>query len=301
MMHDARLPSWSLAGTAGGTVVLRGAVPVALAEAEISLWLGGSVDDVDDMTGATEVTAVVDDGHATWTVAVPTERDPVPLRWSVDGVPATVGALIPSRVGALVREEHVPLAVGESTLQIALGTYDDSIPDDSLGIVDPDTAEAEFRRLLLLFLGSPPEGSEPHTIALQAASGFGQVLPMFGLEPPVDLHAAMRNVARFLGALGANMGMFGQFMGDTDSRFSELFNRIDDLGWRVDEHDTRLGGKADPPFVRPDDPALDGVSNTAIGTMWIKTDEHPHAIHVRGTDGSGTETWVRINPPEEAP
>jgi len=88
-----------------------------------------------------------------------------------------------------------------------------------------------------------------------------------------------------------------------DSQYWELSNRVDDVRWRVDEHDTRLGGKADPPFVRPDDPAIDGYSNAAIGTIWVKTDENPHAIHVRGTDEWGNQTWVRINPnpPEETP
>jgi hypothetical protein len=287
MLHDARLPSWSLAGTAGGTVVLRGAVPTALAEADLSLWLGGSVDDVDDLTGAVEVAAVVDGGHATWTIAVPAERDPVPLRWTVDGVPATVGALIPSRVGALVREEEVRLAVGEVAVGLTVGTYDDTVPDDSLGILDPDTAVDEFRRLLRLFLDDPAPGTPQHEQVEAAVAGFTEGQPIFGLEQPSDLHAAMRNAARFMAVMGSQMGLFGIFMGTTDQRLGEL--------------DGRLAGKADSPFVGPDDPALDGVSNTAIGTMWIKTDEQPHAIHVRGTDGSGAELWVRINPPEEAP
>lgn len=113
-LHDARLPAWSITGTTGGTIVLRcPAVPEALADSTVSLWLGGTAGpvgtatyDVDDLAGAIEIPAEAvggaDGDDWTWTISVPTGRDPVALRWTVDGVPATVGALIPSRVGALV-------------------------------------------------------------------------------------------------------------------------------------------------------------------------------------------------------
>jgi hypothetical protein len=283
VIHDARLTAWSLTGPAGGTITLRSIVPPALAGATVSVWVGGSAEDVDDLAGATEVEPVADGAETTWTVPVPVAVDPVALRWTVDGVPATVGRLVPSRRGTGSADVHVPLVVGDVNLSLLLpGAGPDLIPDDSLGILDPDTARQSFQDLLTMFFGAPGDPEEEAEVA-EIVDGFAEMIPFYAPEQPSDVAAAIRCLSRLSGLLLVQLVAISS--GD---EMGQLWSQLNDLAMRVGTIESRRV----PLSVQGTDPFDDGMTGMT-GSMWVNTADR--TVWVRMANGT-EDDWERVWP-----
>lgn len=141
--QDLRLASWNLRCSAGTTqtVVFTEADDSAITS--LSIFVGGTVTDVDDTTGATEAVATISGASneiATVSFAVPTSTSTTPIRLEVDGVIRTVGVLQPSISGA-----RVPAATG-LTLSTADSSFSLSVTGGliSVGAIDGGTADADY-------------------------------------------------------------------------------------------------------------------------------------------------------------
>jgi hypothetical protein len=286
--HDARLTAWSLTGPAGGTTTLRAVLPEALATATVSVWVGGSADDVDDLTGATEVEAVTDGGETTWAVPIPVGSASVPLRWTVDGVPATTGRLVPSRRGTSTADVQVPLVVGDVRLSVLLpGAGPDLLPDDSLGIIDPDAARQAFLDLWVMFDGMPDEGTEEHDELMQLLDDVEQTVPVWAPEQPTDVAAAIRNLARI-----SRFFLVHLVMSSTNDDLNSVWTQLNELSSRISEVEMRMPRA----YVQWSDPAVDG-EYVPWGSIWIRSDGTPWDVLMRTHTGTDTD-WAPVWPPE---
>lgn len=126
---DVRIARWDLRATAGTTV----SRPFTSTEAitSLSVYTGGTVTDVDDLTDATGHPATVDSGGLTGTIEVdvPTGSS-VPLRLVVDDTVVAVGRLTPSTTGTSERDDTVTIATAEaSTLTLELPSIGGTNPN----------------------------------------------------------------------------------------------------------------------------------------------------------------------------
>lgn len=119
MADDLRIAEWSLRASAGTTTRLVFTSTEALAS--LSVYTGGTVDDVDDLSGATQHAATLSGGNliATVDLAVPTGGS-VPLRLDVDGAVVTVGRLIPSTNGTADPAESIGLVAADRTYALTV-------------------------------------------------------------------------------------------------------------------------------------------------------------------------------------
>lgn len=112
----------------------------------LSVYVGGTLDDVDDLTGATEHAAVLSGGNLVATVEldVPSGTSAKVLRLVVDGAVITVGYLRPS-AGGVKPSSPTTFSLSPSTYEFTLNvngivTVIDGIPshDMLLGLADDD-------------------------------------------------------------------------------------------------------------------------------------------------------------------
>lgn len=116
---DGRIARWDHQATAGTTQVIVFTAGVALTS--LSVYTGGTISDVDDLTGATEHVATLSttttaNDTATVNVAVPAGS--TPLRLVVDGVVQSVGRLIPRTTGTKSSDNTITLTAGEQTFAL---------------------------------------------------------------------------------------------------------------------------------------------------------------------------------------
>lgn len=140
--HDLRLAAWNLKASAGVTQT------VVFTEADdneitsLSVWVGGTVSDVDDTTDATEYTATISGASneiATVSIPIPESATSTPLRLELDGVIRTVGRLQPQTSGARVpATTGLTLATSSSSLSltvsgglVSVGAIDGGVADSN--------------------------------------------------------------------------------------------------------------------------------------------------------------------------
>lgn len=118
-VDDIRISDWSLLASAGTTQTLQFTSPDALTS--LSVYTGGTVTDVDDLTDATEHAAVLSGGDliATVNLDVPTGRS-VPLRLVVNGAVQSVGRLHPSTMGAAGPDNTIALTAGVNEFELTI-------------------------------------------------------------------------------------------------------------------------------------------------------------------------------------
>ena len=116
---DGRLTSWSYQGPAGVTQSLEFTSPQALTS--LSVYTGGTVSDVDDLTGATQHAGVLSGGNlvATVSLAIPTGGS-VPLRLVIDGTVQTVGKLIPSTNGTASSDTDITISLEDVSVELTI-------------------------------------------------------------------------------------------------------------------------------------------------------------------------------------
>lgn len=117
--NDLRISGWSLRMSAGTTARLRFTSPDALTS--LSVYTGGTVDDVDDLTDATEYQGTLSGGNlvATVDLVVPTTGRPA-LRLVVNGAVQSVGALSPSVTGAASPDSDITLTPGVYDFELSI-------------------------------------------------------------------------------------------------------------------------------------------------------------------------------------
>lgn len=117
---DIRITGWSLLATAGMTTTLQFTSPDALTS--LSIYTGGTVTDVDDLTDATEHAAVLSGGDLTATVdlAVPDGTVAVALRLVVNGAVQTVGRLHPRVDGTSTPDNTITLVAGVNEFDLTI-------------------------------------------------------------------------------------------------------------------------------------------------------------------------------------
>ena len=116
---DVRISDWSLLASAGVTASLQFTATTALTS--LTVYTGGTVTDVDDLTGATAYVGVLSGGNLIATVAlvVPTDNS-TPLRLAVNGVVQSVGRLHPSTVGTPVPDNTISLVAGTNSFALTI-------------------------------------------------------------------------------------------------------------------------------------------------------------------------------------
>ena len=87
--------------------------------AECSLWVGGSLDDPTDFSGATRYEGVLAGSTATVSFTVP-QMEKLPLRLTLNSVLATVGTLTTSLRGAESPTDEVAVQMGDVTVDVTL-------------------------------------------------------------------------------------------------------------------------------------------------------------------------------------
>lgn len=129
MADDIRITRWDLTGNAGVTHQI--VFTAASALTSLSLYTGGTVSDVDDLTGATEYagtlsTTTVSNDTATVNLAVGSAD--THLRLVVDGVVKTVGRLTVSTNGTGSADNSITLTAGSATYTLTvLGGIADNV------------------------------------------------------------------------------------------------------------------------------------------------------------------------------
>lgn len=117
-MPDLRLPGDSFLAPAGGTLTLTGTLPEGVSD--VSIWIGGTVTDVDNLTGATEYPGVPDGPDTVWTIPVPVARTRTAMRWTIGATVARLDILHPSQLGTDQVDETITLALAEYDITITL-------------------------------------------------------------------------------------------------------------------------------------------------------------------------------------
>lgn len=114
---DGRISEWNHRASAGTTERIQFTSPDALSS--LSVYTGGTVSDVDDLTGATAYAGTLSGGNliATVDLVVPTGES-VALRLVVNGAVQTVGRLTPSTKGTANPDSTLTLTT--ETLEFAL-------------------------------------------------------------------------------------------------------------------------------------------------------------------------------------
>ena len=121
---DLRATHWDVRAPAGASEPWTFVEVNAAAITSLSVWLGGSLADIDDFTDATEYEAVIsgdDDEIATTpNIPIPTSTAIVPLRLVVDGDVVTVGHLLPATDGQSSVAEPVRIATAGVTVNLTV-------------------------------------------------------------------------------------------------------------------------------------------------------------------------------------
>lgn len=115
-MTDARLPSWSLVVSAGVTTSF-----TFTSETEIdslTVYVGGTLTDVDDTTGATAYAVTMAGDGLSGTVDIPAPAASAKLRLAVNGVVSTRGSIRPSTSGG--RASGTTIALRDTDTTVAL-------------------------------------------------------------------------------------------------------------------------------------------------------------------------------------
>jgi len=118
-VDDVRISDWSLVASAGMTASLQFTSATALTS--LSVYTGGTVTDVDNLTDATAHVGVLSGGNliATVSLAVPTGSS-VPLRLVVNGAVQSVGRLHPSTAGIPVPDNTITLVAGVNAFTLTI-------------------------------------------------------------------------------------------------------------------------------------------------------------------------------------
>lgn len=149
-MPDVRLPALDgpLLASAGVTVQMQFVSTAAIAS--FALAVGGTVTDVDDLTGATIVDATMSGDGLTATVdlPVPAVANSVPLRMVVDGAVVALDRLVPSTTGTRTpSSDPIPVALEAHTFQMSVLGVVSGHPDlaahDALGLATQAELDAE--------------------------------------------------------------------------------------------------------------------------------------------------------------
>lgn len=122
MADDIRLSRWNLLASAGVTQSLTFTADQSLTS--LSVYTGGTVSDVDDLSDATEhagtlSTTTEANDTAAVDLVVPTGSS-VPLRLVVDGAVVAVGRLTPSTSGSANPDQTIALTADAITIQLTV-------------------------------------------------------------------------------------------------------------------------------------------------------------------------------------
>lgn len=128
MPDDIRVSAWNLQASAGTTARLQFTAATALTS--LSVYTGGTVDDVDVLTGATGYAATLTVGNTVATVDLPVPTiaalsgaGSTPLRLVVNTAVQTVGRLTPSTYGTASPDNTITLTAAYETYALTvLGT-----------------------------------------------------------------------------------------------------------------------------------------------------------------------------------
>lgn len=139
---DIRIVGWDLPASAGKTYELEFTSNEALTS--LSLWVGGTLDDVDDLTGATEYAAVLSGANliATVQLAVPSGTSAQVLRLAVNGAVITVGYLRPS-AGGVKPSSPTSFSISPSSYSFTLNV-NGIVVSGGAGADDQTAAEVPF-------------------------------------------------------------------------------------------------------------------------------------------------------------
>lgn len=118
MTDDVRISSWNLRASAGMTVELQFTAAEALTS--LSVYTGGTITDVDDLTDATEHAGVLSGANLVATVDLAVGSASTPLRLVVNGAVQTVGKLYPSTVGTESPDNSITLAPGSNEFALTV-------------------------------------------------------------------------------------------------------------------------------------------------------------------------------------
>lgn len=116
MTTDARISRQDFKVSAGKATGLRSELPDGLGT--VAWYVGGTLTDVDDLTGATAVAGTADGDDTVW--SLPAVSTITPVRMTVDGVPVTVGNLYPSGLGSPDTDTTLTLETGETVFTVTL-------------------------------------------------------------------------------------------------------------------------------------------------------------------------------------
>lgn len=140
--NDIRITGWDLPATAGMTYELEFTSTEALTS--LSLYVGGTLDDVTDLTGATAYDAVLSGANliATVSLDVPV-GEATPLRLVVDTAVVTAGYLRPSTAGAK-NPSSSAITLNTGSASIALSVLGVLVSGGSSGDDNQTAAEVPF-------------------------------------------------------------------------------------------------------------------------------------------------------------
>lgn len=143
MADDIRIARWDLVATAGTTQRLIFTASEALTS--LAVYVGGTISDVDDLTGATAYTGTlstttVANDTATVDVVVPTGSS-VALRLVVDGATVAVGRLTPSTSGSTSVDNTITLTADARTYTLTVGGTVVVSGEGGAGVTDGDKGD----------------------------------------------------------------------------------------------------------------------------------------------------------------
>lgn len=179
---DLRYRAWSAHGPAGGSRTitqtwLDGDGAAADISAGVSAWLGGSLADVDDFTGATEIEATLDDNVAE--LVLPFGLVDQALRLTLGGDVLTVGTAYPSEQGTDSTDDGLTVTLGdalEMTIELVggggsgTGLPTGGTTGQALRKISDTDGDADWDTLTATDVGADPAGSA--ATALTAAGDY---------------------------------------------------------------------------------------------------------------------------------
>lgn len=139
------------------------------------------------------------------------------------GTAATLVAQLGAEVDDFIQEIEQDLDGKEDVgVAAALIAAWEQIPDDTLGVLDPDTAVATLAYLLAMF-GLPQETID------QVSLGMAQFIPFILTEQPGNVKAAIRNIASMTAFILVQFTSLNLQLSDVSSVISEIQGTISQL------------------------------------------------------------------------